>query len=188
MNHISDHTFEEYLQYSPHLFVDVGRDTFNSSSSRQTTDCWTADVMEGIIQNRTELLRSLLALAFSFALSFCTSDSCTGDNGCLLPEFGIPVLFCCEVIFDEALFDTFLFTGISEANVLESNIHISHIRYLWSATNVLSPTDLGCKPHILAIYSHHLPMKGAEIGVMPKACHIGLCTALESEQGHRLPM
>ena len=48
-DHVPDHAFKKYFQYSSHLLVDVGRDMFDSSPSRQSTDCWMADVVEGII-------------------------------------------------------------------------------------------------------------------------------------------
>ena len=91
------------------------------------------------------------------------------------------------MILNQAMFDALLFTGFSKADVLDGDINISDIGYLWLATNMLSSMDLHCKPHVLAVHSHHLSMKSAEVGIMPKAHHIGLRGALEGKQGCQLP-
>ena len=48
---VTDYVLNEYLEYSTGLFVDQTRDTLDSTSAGQTTDCWLGDTLDVISQH-----------------------------------------------------------------------------------------------------------------------------------------
>ena len=127
-----------------------------------------------------------LPFPFSFFL-FSTSNSCTRINVCFGPEFGTPIFFRCEMILYQISFYPLLFAGISKAYIFEGSVDISDVGHLGPATHMLPSTDLSREPDFFSVYSDHLPMNGTEVGIVPKAHHIGFGGALKSKQCHGLP-
>ena len=67
---ITDDVLQEDLQYATGLFVDEPRDTFDSTTSGQTTDGWLGDTLDVITKNLSVTLGASLSQSLS---SFATS-------------------------------------------------------------------------------------------------------------------
>lgn len=66
---VTDDILKEDLQYTSGLFVDESRDTFYTTSSSQTTDCWFGNTLDVISQDFS------VALGTSFSKSFTSFSS-----------------------------------------------------------------------------------------------------------------
>ena len=67
---ITDDVLEEHLQYTTGLLVDQARDTLDTTTTGQTTDCWLGDTLDVITKNLPVTLGAPLSKTLA---SFTTS-------------------------------------------------------------------------------------------------------------------
>ena len=68
---VSDHVLKEHFQNSTGLFVDQARDTLDSTTTSQPSDCWFCDTLDVIPQHLPVTLGASLSESLS---SFTTSS------------------------------------------------------------------------------------------------------------------
>ena len=62
---ITDDILQEYLQHTTGLFVDESRDTLDTSSPCQSSDCWLGDALDIITQHLPVALSAPLSKTFT---------------------------------------------------------------------------------------------------------------------------
>jgi hypothetical protein len=62
---VTDDVLKEDFQYTASLFVDEAGDTFYTTTTCQTSDCWLCDTLDVITQNFAMTLRATFSQAFA---------------------------------------------------------------------------------------------------------------------------